>query len=173
MMPADEKTISLDGLWKFKQADDLRWAAPDFDDSNWKTHPVPGSWTRNDFTGQSISWYRTWIDVPEHMNSATHWALLTGRIISAAEIYWDGNLLVRYGKVGDSKESETPGKSDYLFIIPQNNKTAGRHLISIRISNFHSSSGNILQVPEFGSYKQLFIHHEGRIAWLSILIGLL
>ncbi len=171
-MKADEKILPLNGIWKFRQGDNSRWASPEFNDSTWQTHPVPGSWTRNDFTGKSISWYRTWIDVPEHMNSAKHWALVTGRIVSAAEIYWDGNLLVRYGKVGDSKETETPGKSDYLFLIPQNNKTAGRHLISIRTSNFHSFSGSILGVPVFGSYKQLFIHHETRIAWMSILIGL-
>jgi class 3 adenylate cyclase len=172
MMKADEKILPLNGTWKFKQGDNPGWASPDLDDSNWKTHPVPGSWTRNDFTGKGISWYRTWIDVPEHMNSAKHWALETGRIISAAEIYWDGNLLVRYGKVSDSKDTETPGKSDYLFLIPQINKTAGRHLISIRTSNFHSYSGSILGVPVFGSYKQLFIHHETRIVWMSILIGL-
>ncbi len=171
-MKADEKILPLKGTWKFRQGDNSRWASPEFNDSNWQIHPVPGSWTRNDFTGKSISWYRTWIDVPEHMKSAKHWALVTGKIISAAEIYWDGTLLVRYGKVGDSKETETPGKSDYLFLVPENNKTAGRHLISIRTSNFHSYSGSILQVPVFGSYKQLFIHHETRIAWMSILIGL-
>jgi class 3 adenylate cyclase len=106
------------------------------------------------------------------MSKSKYWALSTGWIISAAEIYWDGILLVRHGLVGDSKEKEIPGKSDYLFLIPEDRKTIGRHVISIRVSNFHGPTGNIFQVPIFGSYKKLFVRHESRVAWMSLLLGL-
>ena len=31
------EVITLDGPWRFQQADDLRWADPAFDDSSWPT----------------------------------------------------------------------------------------------------------------------------------------
>jgi len=171
-LPKGEKTFELSGKWKFKQGDSLHWALPDFDDSNWVTHPVPGIWERNGYEGQGIYWYRAWIDVHQELTNSKYWALSFKTIMSAAEIYWDGKLLVRYGTVGKSKETERPGQSNYLFLIPNHSRAPGLHLISIRVSNYHSYSGGIIHVPSFGSYKQLFSLHEKRIAWMHILIGL-
>ena len=70
-----------------------------------RTHPVPGIWERNGYEGQGIYWYRTWIDVPSNLMNSKYWALSFKSMISAAEIYWDSELLVRYGKVGKSKET--------------------------------------------------------------------
>jgi hypothetical protein len=167
-----EKTLALEGEWKFKQGDELHWASPDFSDEEWETHPVPGAWIQHGYEGKGVAWYRTWIEVPEHMTSSRNWALALGVIMSAAEIYWDGNLLVQYGRVGDSKAAEKVGLSDYLYLIPESGQTTGRHLLAIRVSNFHAYSGNILDTPRFGSYKQLFARHNLRMAGMSILIGL-
>jgi len=171
-LPKGEKTFELSGKWKFKQGDSLHWALPDFDDSNWMAHPVPAVWERNGYEGQGIYWYRAWIDVNQELMNSKYWALSFKKIISAAEIYWDGKLLVRYGTVGKSKETEKPGRSNYLFLIPNHSRASGLHLISIRVSNYHTYSGGIIRVPSFGSYKQLFGLHEKRIGWMHILIGL-
>jgi class 3 adenylate cyclase len=171
-LPIGEKTFELSGKWKFKQGDSLHWALPDFDDSNWMTHPVPGVWERNGYEGQGIYWYRAWIDVHQELMNSKYLALSFKKIISAAEIYWDGKLLVRYGTVGKSKETEKPGQSDYLFLIPNHSRAPGLHLISIRVSNYHTYSGGIIRIPSFGPYKQLFGLQEKRIGWMHILIGL-
>ena len=39
-LKADEKILTLDGTWKFRQGDNPNWTSADFDDSNWQIHPV-------------------------------------------------------------------------------------------------------------------------------------
>ena len=66
-----------------------------------------------------------------------HQTLFTS-ILGSYDIYWDGYLLSSNGIVGDSKTSEVPGNIDKITAIPSYLWTEGEHVISIRISNFHS-----------------------------------
>lgn len=75
-----QSVIALDGPWKFHNGDDLRWANPNFDDSDWESvdlTPPPGAhdadvgltgyvpgWTAEGHTGYSgFAWYRIAVSV--------------------------------------------------------------------------------------------------------------
>ncbi|HSS77967.1 MAG TPA: ATP-binding protein [Thermoanaerobaculia bacterium] len=46
-------------LWKSKAGDDPRWANPGYDDSAWKTVPLPGTWKEQGYTGvDGKVWFR-------------------------------------------------------------------------------------------------------------------
>ena len=38
--------FSLTGQWRFKPGDNMAWADPDFDDSQWGSQAVPGRWEK-------------------------------------------------------------------------------------------------------------------------------
>ena len=54
VMPTTSKTLSLEGLWKFKWVENADERPTDFytlkyDDSSWGTRPVPGMWELNGY----------------------------------------------------------------------------------------------------------------------------
>ena len=91
--------------WKYKIGDDSSWADPSYDDSEWK-NINPGlkkedleklEWTGN-------IWFRNEI----HVDSSL-WNVVFGFnffCTGAAEVYLNGKLLYKYGKVGSTKETE-------------------------------------------------------------------
>jgi hypothetical protein len=40
---------SIAGDWPFAIGDNIQWALPDFDDSNWETIPLPGDWRNHGY----------------------------------------------------------------------------------------------------------------------------
>lgn len=51
--------LKLDGPWRFQKGDDLRWAEPDFDDSNWPVVTLDRSLVDQGFeTYSGYAWYR-------------------------------------------------------------------------------------------------------------------
>ena len=54
-----QKIVSLSGNWKFSIGDDIQWASPSYDDSDWDQIRVPGQWEDqgyNEYNG--YAWYR-------------------------------------------------------------------------------------------------------------------
>ncbi|UCH65032.1 MAG: SpoIIE family protein phosphatase [Ignavibacterium sp.] len=125
--------IDLYEDWKYKIGDDTAWAAPSFDDSNWEMiNPFLNKedFEKLDWTGNI--WFRNYILVDSSL-----WGQPFGFVFSctgAAEIYLDGKLLYKYGKVGDSKESEVTylGRTPRHIVFKEN----GTHVIAVRYSNF-------------------------------------
>lgn len=83
--------------WRFKQGDDLSWAEPDFDDSEWfyqtpfgLFEPLPDS-----LWGQGHGWFRTRFQADSTIyNRAWFFYFYTW---GAAEVYIDGKLINTYG----------------------------------------------------------------------------
>ena len=60
------KIISLSGTWKFSIGDDIRWASPSWDDSDWDQLNAPEQWERqgyDDYNG--YAWYRKKVRIGE------------------------------------------------------------------------------------------------------------
>ena len=54
-----EKSISLIDQWKYSAGDSLKWAQPEFDDSNWDTLNPRLKWEQYDTTKwKGIGWFR-------------------------------------------------------------------------------------------------------------------
>lgn len=133
---------------RIMRGDDPRWAAREWDDSDWtevSTDELPGR--------AGIYWVRFRVTRPDHatMIFPSHGQIhLTGRentanpinavVMRSAcsfELYWDGRLILRNGTVGSDRDSEVPGMLDAVAIIPNELLGPGGHVVAARISSFH------------------------------------
>ena len=114
----------------FQKGDDDLWKSTTFDDSNW--HKINQGLP----TETGIYWSRLHVHVSK--SSSMEPQTLFTSILGSYNIYWDGHFLSKNGIVGNSTTSEEPGNIDKITPIPSYLWTAGEHVISIQISNFHS-----------------------------------
>jgi len=92
------KIISLSGYWKFSIGDDIQWASPLYDDSDWDEITVPEQWENqgyNEYNG--YAWYRKTFMLGNIPANGTIYLML-GRIDDADMVYLNGKLLGRNGK---------------------------------------------------------------------------
>lgn len=137
-------------LWdgKVQMGDDPRWADPAFLDDDWPAQPLyPAPDT------QAVYWVR----VPVTLDTAaTQYRPLGVRIsiLASSEAYWDGVRIGRSGRVGESPTAEVPGRIRSTWPVPDSLATPGRHLLALRLSNFHmpASITYYLYGLEVGSY---------------------
>ncbi len=62
---------------------------------------------------------------------------MTVSLRAASEVYWDGVLLGRNGRVGDSRQSEVAGDIDWFTPLPDDAVNAGVHELVVRASAYH------------------------------------
>lgn len=127
---------------RLKMGDDPRWAAPAWGDSDWT--PV-------DSEGIPMRTGVLWLRLPVHLSEPQAMPLTSDFVslgkgpidsiyLSPAftfELYWDGRLLDRNGRVGGSASEEQPGVLNRLVRIPPELLGPGEHLIALRISSYH------------------------------------
>ncbi len=93
-------SILLDGPWQFHLGDNPQWASPSFNDSAWEpisTSSTWGSQTHPGYTG--FAWYRRHLRIDPAAGGPLDLALLMPQVDDAYEVYWNGRLLGRYGKL--------------------------------------------------------------------------
>jgi len=170
-LSAGAETIALRGTWEFHTGDT---SAQNFSatKSFWKPQPVPGFWPKNQGSVFGINWYRTQLRLPEALDRTQNWALTLRQILVAAEIYLDGRLLAKHGKIGASQNAEVPGWDDHIYILPAQGLSPGVHELALRISNHNWFFGGILQPPEFGRFDLLLERHETRKSFNGMIAGL-
>jgi len=88
---------SLNGMWKFRIGDNMEWASPNYDDSNWGEIQAPARWENEGYRGyDGYAWYRTSLIVPASMKNQSV-ILEMGYIDDADEVYFNGTQI---GKTG-------------------------------------------------------------------------
>lgn len=93
-------TVALSGPWRFHTGDNPAWAAPAFDDSSWQqvTADIPWGLQGHDrYTG--YAWYRCRLTVTAASGIPSQFSLLLQRVDDAYEIYWNGRLIGRNGRL--------------------------------------------------------------------------
>ena len=91
--------IALDGPWQFHLGDDVRWAAPNFDDAGWEQETADKPWGLQGHPAVTgFGWYRTHIEVHPQPGTQNELVLLIPRISDAYEVYWNGRLVGTEGK---------------------------------------------------------------------------
>jgi Histidine kinase len=135
---------------RFFAGDDPRFADPAWDDSDWEVlnpQELPARkgiyWLRGRVVVGSIhSPIRgaalrdnpfVWPDARKDAEADSIYAAA----VCAFEFYWDGKLLYRAGKVGNSRAEEEPGVLDNIFLVPAELRTPGTHLVALRMSSHH------------------------------------
>jgi len=93
-------TFALSGPWQFHPGDDPAWASPTFDSSGWEQISADQPWGMQGhprLTG--FAWYRCSIALIRAPAAPQELSLLVSRIYDAYEIYWNGSLIGRNGKL--------------------------------------------------------------------------
>ena len=82
--------ITLDGTYKFSAGDNPSWSFTSFNDYQWISINIPGSWQSQKINSSNgIGWYRIPFIVPLHLHDLKL-ALLLGRIGDADEVFLNG-----------------------------------------------------------------------------------
>jgi hypothetical protein len=92
-------SVPLDGKWQFHLGDNLSWANPALDDSNWEQISADTTWgaqAHPSYTG--FAWYRRHITIEDSgPTAAKSLALLIPPVDDAYDIYWNGKKIGSYG----------------------------------------------------------------------------
>jgi diguanylate cyclase len=95
-----KSTFALNGPWQFHPGDDPSWASPAFDSSDWEQLSADQPWGKQGhphLTG--FAWYRCSIALIRAPGVPKEFSLLVPKIHDPYEIYWNGSLIGRNGKL--------------------------------------------------------------------------
>jgi diguanylate cyclase (GGDEF)-like protein len=93
-------TFTLNGPWQFHSGDDPAWATPSFDSSDWEQLTGDQPWGKQghaNLTG--FAWYRCSIAITPAPGLPLQFSLLVPKVHDPYEIYWNGSLIGRNGKL--------------------------------------------------------------------------
>ena len=130
-VPPASAQVVVETEARYRVGDDARWAAPDWDDGGWERRPlhVPPDTA-------AVVWLRVDVEVGDVD------ALGVGvSAVTAREVYWDGVLVGRAGRVGADRASEAPGPIDAVFPVPESLAAPGAHVLAVRMSTFRRPPG--------------------------------
>ncbi len=120
-------------LWQYKAGDNLQWANPTVNDSNWRsttTHfnpkNVPPEW-------QGYGWFRIWIK-KDSLSTFNTWGLRINHD-GASQIFWDGKPIGSVGFFSTNAANIKVARAPYT-IFPLSISDTVPHLLAIRYSNF-------------------------------------
>ena len=83
---------------------------------------------------------KTNLYIPDTLRERDAIGIFAFNIITAYEIYWDGDLLAQNGTRGISRQEETAGLANFNVIVPNRHITPGIHTVLLRISNYNTGS---------------------------------
>jgi hypothetical protein len=179
----------LTGPWRFRPGDDMRWAAPDFDDSRWETvdlTPAPGAhdsdvgltdyvpgWQARGHAGQAgYAWYRMRValDVPAGLPVDL---LAPAYVEDAYQVFWNGTLVGGSGDFSGSTPTVYSTRPQVLH-LPSMDADARDAVIAIRVwmrpgVAREPDAGGIHIPPALGTREA--IDAQYRLQWLQTING--
>jgi len=136
----------------FKIGDDMKWRLSSHHEKDWSA--VKGGLPEF----QANYWIRSHILINQEMiSSSTDQMGMFTTVAGSYELYWDGVFIGKSGIVGTDSASETPGPIYKISAIPKELFTKGKHIISFRVSSYHSSEELRTRnfYMHFGRYEEL------------------
>lgn len=127
------KSISLDNVWKYHPGDDLTWANPDYNDSNWDTlmTRITSSETPKELW-KGIGWFRTVIKIDSSLRNQP--IAFSINQFGASEIYLNGKPVKILGTIEETSEKETPYQPlNIPFVVTLDSSLV--YNIAVRYSN--------------------------------------
>lgn len=96
-------TAPLDGPWQFHLGDDLQWASPVAPDATerigWEQLSADRPWGAQGHPARAgFAWYRKHLHLTVAQQGSPELALLIPSIDDAYEVFWNGQLVGRFGK---------------------------------------------------------------------------
>jgi hypothetical protein len=126
------REVTLKGNWKFEVGDDMKFAEPNYDDSDWDEIYVPGNWEDQGFPGyDGYAWYRTTFRLTDDLKDKRLYLDL-GCIDDVDVVYINGIFVD--GRGGFPPDYETAYNTWRLYPIPsQNLRFNSENVIAIRV----------------------------------------
>ncbi len=131
-------SYSFEENWLYHAGDDSAWAAPGYNDSNWR--PLDSRLRLQDSANiyfKGIGWFRLHISVDSSLRKIPLALMLEHD--GASEIYIDGRRVTRYGRLvpRDSVEYHNPKSLPYVISALD----SGNHVIAVRYANYFAKNG--------------------------------
>lgn len=158
---AEENPLILDGIRKFSPGDDLAWASPAFNDAQWQTIRVPGSWqSQNIKSIEGMGWYRIHFFIPADIRYSKP-AVFLGRIGDADEVFLNGVRIGGEGVIGRRFVEAT--KIQRLYQIPSDViKYNGNNVLAVRVMNTYLNGGIFDKNLFIGEYSLFLMEKNQR-----------
>lgn len=145
-----QEVEDLSGYWKFTIGDNIEWADPAYDDSNWEDMYVPSSWEEEGFHGYNgFAWYRLSFTL-EEIPTTTNLVLQLGYIDDVDEVFLNGE---RIGASGSFPPNYLTAYNVKRF-YPVNHKLLnrnGENVLAVRVYDGQLVGG--LVKGEIGLYR--------------------
>ena len=146
----------LAGAWRFRAGDDLSWAAPAYDDTDWPSLRVPGAWGRQGHANVEVAWYRRTVHLdPAELGPETILGLTVGNVSTGYELYAGGRLV---GGVAGPPPAMAYDRH-HTYALPRDAVSAdGRLVLAFRIWRAPAvgrRSGGLREAPVLGRLEVL------------------
>lgn len=168
LSPLEREPTFIATGWMYQSGDNLEWANPEFDDSNWieveKTSCRLGDLAPQDFDG--ISWYRVWLSVDSSYFGKM--IAMDLEIAGSAELYMNGVLVHKWGTVGNSPETTQSVTTWNVFPKPVTLPHTEKVLIAVRFANYHYK-GFSRELAEIGFNLHIGEYEDflGHLVWFA------
>jgi Histidine kinase len=142
--------------WQYRIGDDPAWAQRDLDTADWRSiADLP-----EDDHEPGIQWYRAEVQLTGDQSDFDILAISATGLVSAYELYWDGDLLESGGVVADSYEDEISGPIKKIIRLKRDQTVPGEHVIAIRLSNFHNRGRRAMGSLLIGYHYNFFYNYS-------------
>ncbi len=122
--------VDLEGQWNFSVGDNLDWAKPSTDISDWDKIYVPAEWERYYENYNGYAWYRKTFSIKSLPNDGQI-ALLLGYIDDVDEVFING---VKVGQSGNFFPNYSSAYDvERKYYIPRNILKPSNNVIAIRV----------------------------------------
>lgn len=165
------ETISLLGKFKYHEGDQLEWAEPDYDDSNWRIENLTSSGTQLGYPKGGIGWYRFEFEITEALANI-RLALDLGNLYGADEVYVNGMLIGKSGSFG--KYYTIPALPFRLYEIKNHLIEKGKNILAIRVLQLPGETGGMIGGnPRIGDFYTVGPPIQEIIATAKIIDGMI
>ena len=132
-------SIPLIGCWKFHGGDNMQWADPDFEDSEWRQIDTANVALVPEGEWDGYGWFR--IDLRVDSSLMGRNVALKTLLFGACEIYLNGRLVDKIGKFGKSQKSSQDQHWTLMPPIEMALDSSDTQVLAVRLSNFLPNSG--------------------------------
>jgi hypothetical protein len=154
-------TVDLSGPWRFHIGDNLQWADPSINDTpgqdGWETILPDRPWgAQNHYAYTGFAWYRLNLHITPAPDVKTGFQLLLPSLEDICEVYWNGRLVGRYGKLPPHPSSPALN-APAAFTLPDFRSGT----LAIRVwngplgSSASGKGGGLAQTPLVGDSKSI------------------
>ena len=143
--------LKIPGLWQFHTGDNTAWADPAYDDSTWQGVRADVPWAAQGHAGYAgYAWYRKHLKVLPGTSSL---GLLIPEAVGAYEVYWNGQVIGRFGRLPPDARWFSPG-SAAVFAFPPDTSREGllclRFWTPLASTSIDAETLGLRSAPEVG-----------------------